>query len=181
MYDLLETTCDEIARNGLKKIILVNGHGGNRHFLPHFMMLQLERPRDYVVYMPKPDSGLRDDDLRRAWESMRQSQVDGHAGEMETSLILAIAPELVDAATLPTDQGLPQERLKHIDEAGLYTAIGWYADFPHHYAGRGEFGTADKGRFLLDALAQRLARLIRIVKDDETTLELQYEFFDRIL
>jgi creatinine amidohydrolase len=181
MYDLLETTCDEIARNGLKKIILVNGHGGNRHFLPHFMMLQLEQPRDYVVYMPKPGAGMWDETLEKEWAAMRHSQVDGHAGEIETSMILAIAPELVDSSTLPNDQGQPQERLKAVDEAGLYTAIGWYANFPNHYAGRGEFGTAEKGEFLLDALAQRLARLIRVVKADEAALDLQAEFFGRIL
>jgi creatinine amidohydrolase len=29
VWDLLENTCDEIARNGFNKIIIVNGHGGN--------------------------------------------------------------------------------------------------------------------------------------------------------
>src|SRR6267143_566371 len=29
VWDLLDATCEEIARNGLKKILIVNGHGGN--------------------------------------------------------------------------------------------------------------------------------------------------------
>src|SRR5215470_5741089 len=29
VWDLLENTCDEIARNGFNKIIIINGHGGN--------------------------------------------------------------------------------------------------------------------------------------------------------
>ena len=180
MYDLLETTCDEIARNGLKKIILVNGHGGNRHFLPHFIMLQLERPKDYVVYLPR-QGGLYSAETRESWAAMRQSTIrDEHAGEGETSMMLAVRPDLVDAATLPSDEGLALNRLSHLAEAGLETALAWYADFPHHYSGRGEFGTAEKGEFLLNALARRLAELIKVVKDDSQTPALQAEFFGRL-
>ena len=48
---LLQETSDEMARNGCKKIIIVNGHGGNEHLLPFFAQAQLERQRDYVVYI----------------------------------------------------------------------------------------------------------------------------------
>jgi creatinine amidohydrolase len=181
MYDLLQATCDEIARNGLRKIILVNGHGGNRYFLQHFIMLQLEQRRDYVVYLPRPDTWARDPEYDAAWAAMRQSAIrDEHAGESETSLMLAIAPELVDLAPLPTDEGVALDRLKHLSDAQLYTAIGWYADFPHHYSGRGEFGTAEKGEFILADRTRKLARLIRIVKEDSATAALQEEFFARL-
>jgi creatinine amidohydrolase len=46
---LLQETTDEMARNGCKKIIIVNGHGGNEHLLPYFAQGQLDKPRDYVV------------------------------------------------------------------------------------------------------------------------------------
>lgn len=182
MYDLLQATCDEIARNGLKKIILVNAHGGNRHFLQHFIMLQLEQPRDYGVYLPRPDNWSRDEAFDAAWAKMRESTIrDEHAGEGETSTMLAIAPELVDLAPLPTDEGVALNRLAHLDEAKLYTAIGWYADFPHHYSGRGEFGTAEKGEFILADRARKLARIIRTVKGDTVAPELQREFFGRVV
>ena len=48
---LLQETTDEMARNGCKKIIIVNGHGGNEHLLPFFAQSQLEKPHDYVVYV----------------------------------------------------------------------------------------------------------------------------------
>src|SRR5579863_1503934 len=49
--DLLQETTDEMARNGCKKIVIVNGHGGNNHLLPFFAQSQMASPRDYVVYV----------------------------------------------------------------------------------------------------------------------------------
>src|ERR1700722_4879705 len=34
--ELLQETTDEMARNGCKRIVIVNGHGGNNHLLPFF-------------------------------------------------------------------------------------------------------------------------------------------------
>ena len=36
MWKMLEETCSELSRNGLKKIILFNGHGGSTYFLQYF-------------------------------------------------------------------------------------------------------------------------------------------------
>src|SRR6185436_18375245 len=42
VWDLLDATCEEIARNGFKKIVLLNGHGGNPDLLRYFLQSQLE-------------------------------------------------------------------------------------------------------------------------------------------
>ena len=182
MLDLLQNVCDEIARNGLKKILLLNAHGGNRHFLQHFIMIQLEQQRDYVVYLPKPDARSTDEEFNAAWTAMRESSIrDEHAGEGETSMVYAAHPELVDDVELTYGQGEPMGRVSHLDEANLYTAIGWYADFPHHYSGRGELGSPEKGAFLMEHRVRSFAHLIKLVKDDNTAAALQHEFFERIV
>src|SRR5215472_9035635 len=38
---LLQETTDEMARNGCKKVLIVNGHGGNEHLLPLFAQAQM--------------------------------------------------------------------------------------------------------------------------------------------
>src|SRR6266567_5078452 len=52
--ELLQETADEMARNGCKKIIIANGHGGNNYLLPFIAQAQLAAPRDYVVYVAQP-------------------------------------------------------------------------------------------------------------------------------
>src|SRR5258708_25949141 len=43
---LLQATTDEMARNGCKKVIIVNGHGGNENLLPYFAQSQVDGPHD---------------------------------------------------------------------------------------------------------------------------------------
>ena len=107
--------------------------------------------------------------------------MDGHAGEKETSAILAIRPDLVRKETLPSDgEGMPLDRLKDLREAGVDVGIWWYADYPTHYCGDGLPATVEKGNGWLDARARAFARVIRAIKDDTKTKELQDEFFGRI-
>src|SRR5271169_2435254 len=49
--DLLQETTDEMGRNGCKKILIANGHGGNNNLLPFFAQSQMASPHDYVVYV----------------------------------------------------------------------------------------------------------------------------------
>lgn len=89
---LLENTFHEIARNGLRKIVIVNAHGGNDHLIHYLAQIQLASPRDYVLYIAEQFYSPEDEAAIRAqWETT----VDGHAGEKETSAILAIRPNLV--------------------------------------------------------------------------------------
>ena len=174
---LLENACREIARNGLKKIVIVNGHGVNDYLIHYFAQIQLASPRDYVVYVPEPHYSKEDEkELAAQWES----SVDGHAGERETSAILARHPELVDQAALkPGTEGIPQDRLKPLRDRGVDMGIWWYADHPTHYCGDGTKGTAQKGERILDAHAKALAETVKLIKRDKETKRLQDEFFSK--
>src|SRR5260370_11114828 len=69
---LLQETTEEMARNGCKKIVIVNGHGGNEHLLPFFAQAQLDRPHDYVVYVL--DGGRS----RPGWPPKISTYIDYH-------------------------------------------------------------------------------------------------------
>jgi creatinine amidohydrolase len=173
MLDVLQQTCDELARNGLKKIILVNGHGGNDAFLHFFCQAQLETRRDYVVYLFEPSY---DEATEAKLDRMRQTKVDGHAGEEETSVMLAHYPGLVHLDRAKDESGEDQKRQAGLKNA--YTGIWWYAGQPNHYRGDGSAGNAAFGQALIEAETGALVEMVRSVKKDTVTADLQKRFFD---
>jgi creatinine amidohydrolase len=173
VWDLLQETVDEMARNGARKIVLVNGHGGNNSFLPFFCQAQLARRRDYAVYLFQPSGDPEADPRVKA---LRKTGMDMHAGEVETSTVMAHRPDLAHPERAREQSGADQSRLGGLKDA--YTAIWWYARFPNHYAGDGGPARAELGNLVLDAQADALAAMIRAVKADTNVLELQSRFFD---
>jgi len=173
IWDMLQNTCDEISRNGIKKIILVSGHGGNNSFLPFFCQAQLASRKDYAVYLFQPPN---DPAFEAEVARMRKSKMEQHAGEGETSAILAVRPDLAHQEVATTQSGEDLKRLESMK--GVYTGIWWYASFPNHYAGEGRYGSREIGEKELNHQAEQLVKVIREVKADKTVLELQKQFYD---
>jgi creatinine amidohydrolase len=177
IWDLLDATCEEIARNGFKKILIINGHGGNPNFLRFFVQAQLEKRRDYVVYFhdPAPDPAFNDQVTK-----MRKSDPagDSHAGERETSTLLYLRPDLVKQDRSGSESGANQKRLNIPD---LYTGIWWYASYPNHYAGDGSVATRQLGQLITEQRIASIVKALRTIKADTATPALQREFFDRVL
>jgi creatinine amidohydrolase len=167
---LLQETTDEMARNGCKKVLIVNGHGGNEHLLPYFAQTQLDKQRDYVVYI----MGLFE---APAGGPAKKTINDMHAGEKETSEMLISRPDLVHLDRANQESGADQARLKLPDN--VYTAIWWYASFPFHYSGDGAAATRELGEYDMDAWTAAVQKAIRAVKADKESLRLQNEFFEK--
>lgn len=176
-FELLEATCEEIARNGFNKILIVNGHGGNPPFLRYFIQTQMEKERDYAVYFYDPDqSQAYQDQLAKIRKS--DPAGDQHAGERETSALLYMRPDLVQMDRAKRESGANQERLPAI--TNIYTGIWWYAAFPNHYAGEGDKATKKLGKFITEHKVASIAKAIKAVKTDTLTIELQNKFFDEV-
>jgi len=172
IFALLENVCDEMGRNGLKKIILVSGHGGNRYFLPLFVQTLPEKDKPYVVY----EADLPDHPDRAAFF---ESGEYGHACERETSTMLYTHPELVKMEGIPPEPFPSLGRNRVVSDHGGYSPVDWYAMYPHMYVGDGRVATAEKGKKFIEYKVQALVELIRAVKADDVTPELLQEFLER--
>jgi creatinine amidohydrolase len=168
---LLQETTDEMARNGCKKIIIVNGHGGNEHLLPFFAQGQLASPHDYVVYV------LDGERSRPGGPAKKSTGIDYHAGENESSNVLVSRPDLVHLDRAASESGADQKRVSLPEN--LYTGIWWYARFPNHYSGDGSVATKELGEWNMKGWIDYIVECIRSVKADDTSLKLQNEFYEK--
>ncbi len=167
---LLQETVNEMARNGCKKILIVNGHGGNESLLPLFAQSQLASPRDYVVYV----FGIPNTNL--PGRPGKRDPADMHAGETETSNMLIARPDLVHLDRATEQSGADQHRLAL--PGSVYTGIWWYARFPNHYAGDGSKATKELGEFDQKVWAQQIAEALKAIKADDESLKLQKQFYE---
>ena len=168
--EMLQETTDEMARNGCKKIIIVNGHVGNEHLLPYFAQSQLDQPHDYVVYVfdqRSPESG----------GPPKKTSMDMHAGESETSKMMIARPDTVHQDRANKESGADQHHQSLPED--VYTGIWWYARFPNHYSGDGSAATKDLGQFQMNWWISTLVKTIQAVKADDASLKLQNEFYEK--
>lgn len=167
---LLQATTDEMARNGCRKVIIVNGHGGNENLLPYFAQTQLDSPRDYVVYVQWGHEATKK-------VGAEKEGPDWHAGERETSNVLVTHPNLVHMDRAKEESGADQKRVKLPEN--VYTGIWWYARFPNHYSGDGSTATKEQGEADLQNWVSAVVQAIRAVKADNESLKLQNEFYEK--
>lgn len=166
---LLQETTDEMARNGCRKVLIVNGHGGNESLLPLFAQSQLAKEHDYVVYV----FGLPQREV--TGRPPTRDKIDMHAGETETSAMLANRPELVHLDRATQESGADQHRANL--PPSVYTGIWWYAKFPNHYAGDASTATKQLGAFDLNSWSNQIVEALRAVKADEVSYQLQQQFY----
>ncbi len=167
---LLQETTDEMSRNGCKKILIVNGHGGNSSLLPYFAQSQLAKPHDYVVY-------IFDQRTPATGGPKKKTTTDQHAGESETSKMMIARPDLVHQDRAASESGADQHRANLPD--GVYTGIWWYARFPDHYAGDGSAATRELGEYQMNWWIESIAKALAAIKADDVSPRLQNEFNEK--
>lgn len=175
MAALLDNLLDELARNGFTKIILLNGHGGNEAFLGNYTLGKLQQPTPYTLYTVRLSNYLFPVTSSEEWQNMMVTKVDNHGGEMETSMMMFVRPDLVKMEDM-VDNGQTLGRLADLPAS---TPVWWYADHPNHYSGDATHATQEKGEFLISRMSAQLASVFKAIKADTEAPRLLAEFFER--
>jgi len=137
---------DSLERQGVRKFVLLNGHGGNE--LKPLMRELHHRTRAFLCLC---------DWFRMAADVYPQifEKPGEHADEVETSLGLAFFPELVKPEL--ADPGATQPtRLQAVNRGWISITRPWHLATTNTGMGDPRAATADKGRRLMDVLVERI-------------------------
>jgi creatinine amidohydrolase len=149
--DLVES----LAENGIRKILLLNSHGGNE-MKP--LLRELYGAVDASVFLCNWYQTCRDfyDEIF--------SHPEDHAGEMETSLLLAYRPELVarnsDGGFAADEGAMRPTRFAAINQGWVSISRPFHLLTTNCGAGNPHEATAEKGEQLIERLVERLATFV---------------------
>ena len=192
---LLTELCENIARNGFKKIMILNGHGGNTFLLGNFVRSTQHNKKDYVVVKRndyrygirslaaelqegKEFPELTPQDVDHVITFVKNNYLTGHACIEETSIMLAIAPETVHMDRVNAISGMPTGETRYLAEYGMTdTTRFWINEFPNSYSGeKVEWASEGIGRALLRRRVDDQVEACRRLKQDDRILEWNAEW-----
>ena len=158
--------CASLARHGFKKIVFLNGHGGNNGML-QAASFQVRLDFDVRVFVVNVWSILTTPAGKEQINREARDDTDLHAGEMETSMILAIDPALVLEADAEDDISENYARGKLVTFSGP-VFLGWSSldVTPSGASGEPSKASVEKGEQLMSYLTNILCRAIEEIAEN---------------
>ena len=166
LISLWTELAESVAASGVQKLVLLNSHGGQAGLLD-IVARDLRARLGMLVYSVNsfnlpPGSG-QDESVAKLF-SEHEHRFGVHAGDIETSMMLALKPEQVDMTKAQNFHSTSQDRAEQfrILGDGRSAKLGWQMqDYnPDGAAGNAAAATAGKGRAMLAAMARSLAQLL---------------------
>ncbi len=157
---------ESVAATGIKKLLLFNAHGGQVSVMD-IVARDLRARLDLLVvsasWFNLPLLDAQGQDLNALF-SADEHRFGIHAGEIETSMMLALAPARVDMAQAQNFHSTSQDRAQQfaILGNGQSAKLGWQTQdyHPAGAVGNAAAATLEKGRALVDAAGRSLASLL---------------------
>ena len=151
--DLLAGVVEPLLEDGYPRLLILNGHGGNIDTMQTALRRLQPRWRERVLAAASYwDLAARE--LAALAEGPRKSM--GHACEFETSMMLALRPDLVRREQVRDDPPADNPALR-----GLFVADDMFQRTDHGCVGYPERASAEKGRAFLLAAVTRTTEVAR--------------------
>jgi creatinine amidohydrolase/Fe(II)-dependent formamide hydrolase-like protein len=147
-----------VAKNGIKKLVIINGHGGNAPSL-NFAAQRINQEARIFVCVDTGESSDVDVD------NLIETPNDVHAGEIETSTSLAIRPHLVRMDRLQME--VPEFTSRYLDFTST-RSVSWYAH-THKISASGVMGdptraSVEKGKKMWEIMIANLVSFVDQLK-----------------
>jgi len=151
-FAFLRDIVDSLEKHGIHKLALFNSHGGN-DFLKPFIREMQGRSSVFICVI----------DWWRVGKDVYNDifdKPDDHAGEMETSVGMAITPELVNL-TDAADGSFRPTRFEAINKGWVSISRPWHLLTESTGVGDPRAATKEKGEKYLDVIVPRLAGFLK--------------------
>ncbi len=149
-FAVLRDVIDSLSRQGLTKLLVLNGHGGN-DFRQMLRELQVEFPAMFLC----TTNWYEVVDLNEHFD-----EPGDHAGEMETSAMMVIAPKLVRPLAEAGRGETRPFRLTALREGWVWAQRDWKKATVDTGVGDPAKATPEKGRAFLNAVSEKLGRFL---------------------
>lgn len=151
-----------VARAGVKKLLIFNSHGGNVAVMD-IVARELRQRHGLLVYSASWFSLPQSAEVQGLF-SAQEHRFGIHAGDIETSMMLHLAPGTVHMEHAQNFRSTSQDRAERfaILGNGKSAKMGWAMEdyHPSGAAGQADAATADKGRAVVQAAGAALAALL---------------------
>ena len=162
LYAVITDLVESVSRSGIRKLLLLNSHGGNE-LKP--LLRELSGKTDVEIFLCDWFRMIGD-----AYDTLFTHRED-HAGEMETSVLLAYAPELVKRnpdGTLAADDGTTRKsRFTAVNNGWVSLTRRWDLLTTNTGSGNPHQATAEKGKQAVELVAERLAGFLVELSNSE--------------
>ena len=156
-----------VARAGIQKLLLLNGHGGQVSVMD-IVARELRSQQHLLVYSASWFSLPLPEDVAGQF-SAEEHRFGIHAGDIETSMMLHLAPGRVQMEHARDFHSTSQDRAARyaILGNGKSAKFGWQMQdyHPAGAVGNAAAATADKGRAVVEAAAAQLVQLLQELHD----------------
>ena len=179
---ILKETCHEIARNGFKKILLLNGHGGNTAMLQFFTRSVLyDKDPGFMIFtagigLPKAEKILEknypyltaeDKAIWQEYIDTGRSKKGGHGDFVETGMTYGTDPETVRLDRMDAESGLSTHLFDPFTALGIQTHFAWMGNYPNSYTSDYQPGMNERiARSIVDCAVEEAAEKFAFLKNE---------------
>lgn len=158
LFAFLKDIVDSLENNGIDKLVILNSHGGN-DFLKPFIREMTGRTKVFICIADWWKVGK--DIYPEIFEAS-----DDHAGEMETSVMLAVKGDLVHL-TNAADGAYHQTRFEAVNKGWVAISRPWHLLTESTGVGNPLAASAEKGEKYLEVVVGRLGRFVYELSEAE--------------
>lgn len=182
MHEMLEQVVAEVGRNGFYRIVIANANGDNSMMLTNFLRSQGMYKKNYYLYSKRVfdynvDALVRDLDAGEDFPTLTEEDKAlvreihdhhipyGHAGLYQTSVLMALRPDLVRLDRATVDSGASTGKGDYLQKVFLN---GSGLNFPNGVVGHNPQCANERlGNVFVDKEVERFVKALRVIKNEK--------------